>query len=437
MKTTQLLFGFLLLFSTGAKAQDNQSFTSVKEVLSFAKTNNYAFQNAAFQSQLAELTKKGALGNALNPRIATSAQMLDNINQQVSFLPGQAFGLPEGTFKEVIIGQKYVSTFSIQPQFDILNLSSIAQIKSAKINQELVENQNKLNEQSIYEKINAVYFNILSFQAQKEILEENIKTAEQIKAIVDQKFKEGVARKQEVNEAEVNVIVLQDKLEQIEANISIQNKTLALFFENKLSPTLEQSVWDFEKTDTLLQIQNNLKAENAKLQTLLARQDYKALKAQNLPVLSFVSSFNVQNLSNESFFSNSSNWIDYSYVGLKLQYNLPTTVQQYTNLRSKTIQVKQLQNNEQYSFQENETLNSQLLLEFEKAKKQASNFKKIVELKKDTFEKNTNQYNENILPLDKLLLSQTDYMNSKLNLISTLANIGYSKTKIEIYNSSF
>ncbi len=52
-------------------------------------------------------------------------------------------------------------------QFDIINLANTAKIKSAKINQNLVENQNKINEQKVYEQINAIYFNILSFEGQK------------------------------------------------------------------------------------------------------------------------------------------------------------------------------------------------------------------------------------------------------------------------------
>ena len=214
--------GFLMLFSIfcglSSFSQEERIVNSLPEILQLSKEKNYALQNATLQTQLANLTKKTAIGNILNPRIPATAQSLNNFEQQVSFLPGPIFGLPVGTFKEVTMGQQYTSTFSIQPQFDILNFGSIAQIKSAKINEQLVENQNKLNEQNIYNQINGVYFNLLSFEAQKKILQENIKIAENLVLINQNKFNEGITRKQDVNEAEANLIALQDKLSQLVLN---------------------------------------------------------------------------------------------------------------------------------------------------------------------------------------------------------------------------
>lgn len=428
------LTALLILQSIGLFAQESKSFASINEVIAFAKNKNFTFQNANLQNQIADLSRKTAVGNLLNPKIPTSIQVLDNINQQVSFLPGQAFGQPAGTYKEVTIGQQYVSTFTIQPQFDILNMTNYAQIKSAKINQQLVENQNKINKQNLYDKINMVYFNILSFNAQKEILNENIIIARDILRIITNRFNEGIARKQEVNEAEVNLIALQDKLEQIEMNTKIQYQTFNLFFENQIDATLSQNIWYYENTDTILNTQNNLIVENAKLQNQMAQQEYKALKYQNLPVLSFVSSFNWQNLSNDFSFAKNSNWINFNYIGLKLSYDLPTTVQKYANQKSKQIQIEILKNNEQHSLKENESRNAQMILEYEKSLKQKENFNKIYDLKKDTYEKNYNQFKENILPLDKLLISQNDMLVSKLNIVLALTNIGFNKTKIEINN---
>ena len=287
-----VLFIALFFQTENIKAQEQKEFATINEILVFTKSKNYQFKNADWQIKLANLTNKMAKLNRYNPKTPTSIQVLDNINQQVSFLPGQAFGQPNGTFKEVTIGQQYVSTFNIQPQFDILNMASNAQIKTAKINQQLVENQNKINEQTLYEKINMVYFNILSFDAQKEVLKENIKIANDILRIINNKFNAGIARKQEVNEAEVNLISLQDKLEQIEMNTKMQYQTLNLFFENQIDASLSQNLWDYQNIDTVLQTQNNLIVENARLQSQMAQQEYKALKYQNLPVLSFVSSFN-------------------------------------------------------------------------------------------------------------------------------------------------
>lgn len=436
MKRSQFLytsFVFLIFFSV-INGQEKREFTSFKEVLEYVKVTNHQFKNAEWQTRLADLARKTAKLNLLNPKIPASAQVLDNITQQVSFLPGQIFGQPQGTFKEVTIGQQYASTFSVQPQFDIINLANYAQIKSAKTNQLLVENQNKINEQNVYDQINMVYFNILSFNEQKKILEENIVIAKDILRIIQNKFTEGIARKQEVNEAETNLISLQDKLQQIELNTEIQVQTFNLFLENTINATLSEDLWTYENSNAPLTTQNSLLAENAKLQYELSEQEYKGLKFQNYPVLSFISSFNWQNLSNDFAFSKNSDWINFNYIGLKLSYDLPTTVTKYSNLKSKKIQLEIAKNNQEFSKKENENKNKQMILEYEKALLQNENFRKIYTLKKDTYEKNFNQFKENILPLDKLLISQNDMLTSRLNVVYSLANIGFAKAKIEISN---
>lgn len=433
----KLIVGFLtllLLMFQQVQAQEKRDFKTIDEILDVAKSKNHQFRNAEWQTKLADITLKTAKLNMFNPKIPTSAQVLDNINQQVSFLPGKIFGQPEGTFKEVTIGQQYVATFSIQPQFDIINLAQIAQIKTAKTNQLLVENQNKMNEQSLYEKINIVYFNILSFNAQKDIVNENITVANNILRIVQNKFKEGIARKQELNEAEVNLISLQDKLEQIELNNEIQYQALQLFLENEVKARLTESLWNYEVSRNLLTTNNHLLAENAKLQNELTLQEFKSLKFQNFPVLSFISSYNWQNLSNDFSFAKNSNWIQYSFIGLKLSYDLPTTISKYSNLKIKKMQFEMAKNNEEFSLKENENRNKQMILEYEKALKQRDNYSKIYNLKKDTYEKNFNQFKEHIISLDKLLISQNDMLVSKLNLVTSLANIGYNQNKIAINN---
>lgn len=431
----QILVLSLILFSfKNSLAQESKTFSTLNEVLEFSKTKNYSFDNAKLQTHLAELAKKTALGNALNPKVNTSIQVLDNINLPISYLPAEAFGGVSGTFKEVQIGQQYVSTFNIQPQFDIINLSNFAQIKSAKINEQLVENQNKINEQNLYEKINAVYFNIISFNGQKEVVEENILIAENILKIISDKNKEGIARKQEVNEAEVNLILLKDKLEQLEMNTKIQYEILNLFFENKIESNLKQTIWDFKDQTILSANQNNLQNQNSELQAQLAQQEYKSLQYQNYPTLSFVSSFNWQNLSNDNFFASKSNWQNFNYVGLKLGWELPT-IQRIFNIKSKKIQLEILQKTNEHIKAETESKNEQLNLEYQKSLQQFINFQKVFDLKKDTYEKNFNQFKEGILPLDKLLISQNDMIISKLNIVSVLTNIGFSKSKIEINNT--
>ncbi len=121
-------------------------------------------------------------------------------------------------------------------------------------------------------------------------------------------------------------------------------------------------------------------------------------------------------------------------MGLKLGWELPT-IQRISNIKSKKIQLEILQKTNEHIKAETESKNEQLNLEYQKSLQQFINFQKVFDLKKDTYEKNFNQFKEGILPLDKLLISQNDMIISKLNIVSVLTNIGFSKSKIEINNT--
>jgi OMF family outer membrane factor len=150
MKKIIFLLCFLLTVNS-LSAQEPKSLATLDEVLSFSKIKNVDFRNDIIQKNLAELTRKTAIGNVLNPRIPTSFQMLNNTKRQVNFLPDEILGGVSGSFREIAFGQQYVSTLSVRPQFDIVNLTAFEQIKSAKINQALVENQQKIAKQWLYE----------------------------------------------------------------------------------------------------------------------------------------------------------------------------------------------------------------------------------------------------------------------------------------------
>ena len=112
---------FLCLFVPKIKGQELVKFLNINEAFALAKNKNYSLVNAELQKNIADLSKKAALANVFNPRVPITIQALDNMSQQVSFLPAEAFGGPVGTFKQVTIGQQYVATLAIMPQFEILN----------------------------------------------------------------------------------------------------------------------------------------------------------------------------------------------------------------------------------------------------------------------------------------------------------------------------
>jgi outer membrane protein TolC len=412
-----LLF-FFLSVSALLQAQ-SLTFGSLNELLVYADTASYVNDQTKLQQNLAELTTKASYGNVLNPRIPVSGAMTNNTNLAVNFIPAEIFGGPAGTFREVTFGQQYITSLNIAPQFDIINVAHIAEIKSAKINQELVETQNKISKKNLFDQLNAVYNNILSFEAQIEVLEENTLKADSIFIIVKNKYDQGIVRVQDLNDAEVNLIQHKNKLNQAKLSLQQQYLSLAILCDTKEAIQLNEKLWD---------------VKSYMLQRAAAEQQYKVAKLQNLPTLSFVSSFNRQNNSNDKYFDNSQRWINSSYVGLRLSWDFPTNVSKLTSMRSAKINMQLSSMNVEHATLQSDMQDRQLENDFTKAQADYQSALAVYSLESVSYNHVMNQYVNDIIPLDRLLTAQVKLLSSRLNVASALATLSYTGSKIQINN---
>ncbi len=405
-----------------------------EELLDFAKKHNYTKNVNAKQIELAKLTTRTAIGNVLNPRIPTTASIIDNSKQPVSFIPAEIFGGPAGTYREVTMGQRYISNLSFSPQFDIINLGNYARIQSARVNEKLVEINGILAEEAQSEQLNGVYYNILGYKTQKEMLLKNQRIADSILQIVQQKYAQGLIRPQEINDAKFNKITIEDKIEQLNFLLKQQYTILKM-----LCDVEEEVELFFKDNETILENvtveRNDLKVKQLTYQGLFLEAEKKAAMWQQLPTLSFVSNISWQNNSNNRFFDPNSNLINSNYWGLRLNWDLPTNVNKLSAYKTAQINSQLAEINQKHSQLQNNSENQQLKIEYQQTIHQYQNQQKLLTLKQENFEKSRNQYDANLLSLDKLLLAHNDLILQESMLLNAKNAVLFTKSKIEINNS--
>jgi OMF family outer membrane factor len=176
--------------------------------------------------------------------------------------------------------------------------------------------------------------------------------------------------------------------------------------------------------------------KNLELKRAYAHQAWKSSVSEQLPVLSFVSSMAWQNNSNRTFLDNESRWINSNYVGLKLTWDFPTSVSKYTMARSKRLNEQMATINWENMQMQNTLKNQQLNNDYHKAGRDFEMESHILDLNRKSFYHSQQQYAQDILSLDKLLLAQEKYLSSSLNLVSAKANVIYQMNKIRINNEN-
>ena len=438
MKTITLYLVCLVGFSLFAHAQTGMHFNQLDSLYAYADKHSSVIKNNQQQTLLAKYQKIAALANVVNLRSPVSFTPTDNTTLPVSFIPlGALTNGKQSGFEKITLGQQYVNTFNAMPQIDLINPGTWAQIKTANINEEITSVNNLLNTKSLHESIAACYFNICSFKEQVEITKKNLSATDTLLLIVTNKFGQGLVRQQDVNDATINKLTLQDKLNQLQISLEQQYNSLKILCDIPMKTNLviddelnyNQSYTADMDAGSQLQVQANI------LQTEYAKADLRANRLANLPVVSLLYSRSYYQNSVKQFFDPDPNnpWLNSAYIGAKVTFNIPD-VNHILSSRNAKITYNTALINLDHSKLQNDIANNQLHLDYEKAYSQFVANKQIFKLKEENYNMASNQYSQAILSFNNLLMAFNDMLISRFNYSSALANLLYTKSKIDINN---
>ena len=426
---------FLILFSFQAKAQETISFNSIDEVLGYAEKNASVFKISNDQLALAKYQTLISKINVFNPRGNITASATNNLQLPSNYLPAELFGGIPGTFKETQFGQQYISAINITPQIDLINIQSWQKIKASKINENLSIITQLLIKKNLFENIAMTYYTLISIQNQIKILEANYVNNKKIEDVVINKNKEGLARQQDVNQATVNLLQIEDKKKQLETTLLQQKNALKVLCDIDLNTDL---IINYSETkteiNTAIDVNNKLLSQQSSLQKELSQQELKSYKSSFFPTLSAVGNWSYQDNSNSGFFHANSNTFHASYIGLRLNYFLPEA-SKYLQKRTLKTNYNVAEENLKHSQLQEKNANQQLKLDYLKTLDSYTISEKILALKTDTYNKNLEIYQQDLVSIDNLLISFNDKLNAELNAVVNQINTDYLKTKININNT--
>lgn len=435
MKKFLIFCGFLLI-NQFLIAQNKLIFNRVDSLFRYAENQSIAIKTGEQQVLLAKWQKISAQAGLVNFRMQTSFSLTDNVKLPVTYFPAEAFGGEPGTFKEVTTGQQFMGNINFAPQIDLINPVSWAKLKSAKINQELTNVNNLIVKKSLFESISAGYYNIISLKEQIVISRKNLYTADTLQIILQNKYTEGIVRQQDLNDAIINKLALEDKLNQLKISLNQQYYALKILCDiPQNEDIIITETANYEQQFKLgLQTDNQLQHKSSLLKSGLAKEDLRENRLAQYPTVSIVAYDGWQQNSRNQFFDSNSNWINSQYLGLRLSMPFPD-INRFTLTKTANINKTISELDAEHSKHQNDIANIQLNLDYEKAYSQLSTTKQIFLLKEENYQMALNQFNESILPSDKLLTAFNDMLASRLNYSTALANLLYAKSKIEINNS--
>jgi outer membrane protein TolC len=426
----------VLLLASGVDMNAQRVFTSPDELIDFTKENSINLKSGEINVSKAEKAKWASIANLFDPTLNTNSSFTDNTKLPVNFFPSSAFGGEPGTFTKVQTGVQYVTNLNQYADIKILNMGGWENLKLAKINLESTELNNKITLKNLAENIGTTYFNIVSLQEQLKSTDENAKSAESLWRVASDKYGQGLAKQQDVNDALANLLNTKENSRQLAFQIEQNIITLKILCDIPENEAIEIR----HKNDTEINLGkvdvafSDLNLKSSLLKEQYTFNNFRQHKRAQLPTLSFfLSNTFQQNNTRFKIFDSNIDWINSNYIGLKLTFNLPSvqSITQISNARYDMLLAKK--NTEQIKIKSDLEF-EQLSTELDKALSKMKSDKEIYNLRYDSYAKNQQLYSEGLIAIDQTINSYNAMLSAHYNLISAQISVQLAQTKIDINN---
>lgn len=432
MKKIFLIITLIVSQLTTLNAQ--KSFENLDAILAYANSKSIAIQSNDIRLLQAKKAKLAAKLAIADPMANINGNFTNNTRLPVNLFPAEIFGGQKGEFREVQTGVQYNTASSQNLDIKLLNLEGWQNYKLADINIQISETDSRLNIKNLQENIASAYYNIVQLNAQLESTKQNLLVADSLFQVAQNKYKQGIVKQQDVNDSRVNQLTIKENIKQIEYLIKqnyISLKILADIPESENIEITEKVAVNFTPIKPLVQF-NDLLVRSNMLKEKYSLSYVEKTKKAMTPTLSFVASNSFNQFNNDfTFFGGK--WITSNYIGLKLNFALPNA-NTISNKTKAYFDYELAKKNTQQAQIKADLNTKQLNNDFDKAISQQQSNAEILEIQRDTYEKNKHLYTEGLISIDRTLSSFNAMLNANYNLISSKVSILSAKSKIDINN---
>lgn len=449
-KHNPLLFlqrGMLLiavLFSfVGLQAQEPVQL-NLKDAVSYAVKANQNAKKARLDEENSQYKIDEVRARAL-PQINGSAAIVHNPLLQMSALPN-LFG-PNPNPNETILvafGQKWNANAGVSLNQALFDKSVLTGLSAARATQEFYKLSAQLTEEQVIEQVATNYYQVLVQRQQIGVLDSTIKNTRRVQSILESQYKNGLAKKIDVDRITVNISNLNSQRQQLINTLSLLENQLKFYMGMPIQTPIAIPNADIEaiqpkavaKTDSV-NVEGRLEYQLLKQQEQLLTLQKEAYKSEYYPSLSLSSNYSYQGTGNKlpvlKGEKQGVNWFDAASVSLNLRVPIFNGGATKARIKQADVSIKKL----------NEDINNTTLalnLAFENAKTQINNSiitlnsqQENARLAQEVFFNTQNNYNNGLATLTDLLNAETSLTQAQNSYSSALLN--YKVAEIQLIKS--
>lgn len=416
-----------------------QKALTLKECIRYSYSNNSNIKIASYNVDISKEKITEQTSNYL-PQINVSGEFDDNLQLPTQLMPAEMMGGEQGTYIPVTFGNKYSMSGAVQLTQKLYDPVSLLMIKTAKINNNISEiNQRQTNEQTAYN-ISLVYYQTLVIQMQKNVLKSNLFASEESLKSIELKYNNGMTKKIDVDKIRVSYNNTKSQLEQAQLNYSQSLNMLKyymgmpldsaiiladttidasynLFMENKSPDFLIDNVYDYQ-----------LKKANISLMQM----DKKTQKAAFQPTLSFFGNYNINAMRQEfTFLEAKKDWYSSSTVGIKLSIPVFDGFQRKSKVSQSDLNLKVSKENLVLTEQSIKVDISNFDIQYKNALDNIKREKENLDLAESVYKNTQLEYQQGASSTLDMIQSESSYMVSQNTFFNKLLDLYIARINLE------
>jgi len=423
----KVLFAALLIVAR-TSAQEIHQFT-IKDAIDYGSKHSVQVKNALLSYKSQEQTNRAVTSEAL-PQITGSITAADNLIIATQLLPGEFAGQPAGTFIPIKFGTQYNTSLSATLKQVLFDGQVFVGLQARKTALDYYQMSTELTEQQIRVNIYKVYYQLLLSRTQIELIDANIKRAEELLNNTTVMYKNGFSEKLDVDKATVQLANLQT--EKIQTNFQIENGYLGLKvllgMPMKDSLVLKDSITyervsNVELNENLNQYADRKDYQLLRLNRDLNEFDIKRYRKMYIPTVS-LNGFISQNAYRTEFdvFKANRDWYPAGYISLSINVPIFDGFLKDANIKKAKIALEQTQNQiEQLKVNiDGEVKQAQIM--FISALTVLNTQKKNMDLAQSVYDQTRKKYEQGVGSNTEIVSAESDLKQAQTAYITALYN---------------
>jgi len=412
---------------------------TLKECIKYSLTNNSNIKIANYDVDISKKKISEQFGNYL-PQINVSGSLDDYLKLVTQLIPAEILGGAPGTFIPITFGNKYNVTGAAQLTQKLYDPTSIYGIQSAKINKEIFsQTLQKTSEQTVF-KISLVYYQTLVIQMQMNVLKSTLTASEQSLKSTELKFKNGMAKKIDVDKIRVSFNNTKSQLEQAKLSYSQSLNTLKYNMGMPVdsSMALADTTLNISKyllaNDTVhkLQMENIIDYQLGKTNISLMQINKKTYSAAYLPSLSFYGNYNFNAMRQEfNFFDRNKDWYPSSGIGLKLTIPIFDGLQRNSRVAQSELNIKIAKENLLLTEQSIKVDISNYEIQYKNALDNINREKENLDLAESVYKNTQLEYQQGAGSTLDLIQSESSYTMAQNTYFNKLLDLYIARIELE------